>query len=156
MAVEEWIDQVCKVWATVPDGKGGAVRSYSVYERDEFPESIATFPCAITYVTSVIDQYSLGGPNIDHWEGITEFHLFPTTDKRNYPAIMLFFARIRNAAAANMKLNNLVNFFMLRQGDEPSIEGPVRLTYASEPEHHGLIVHWIVKDNVTGDFTPAL
>ena len=157
MSIENWIDQICKVWGTVGNGQGGHVRSYLVYEKEEFPEAITVYPCAITYTTNVIDQYSVGGPLIDHWKGVTEFHLFPSADKRNFPAIMLYFSRIRNAAAANMQLGGRVAFFQLRQGDEPSIEGPVVLRYGGEDPHHGLIVHWICKQSVSGEtgYVPA-
>ena len=152
MAVEAWIDAVAKLWE-VSDGKGGTLRSYRVYEKAEFPESISP-PCVISYTTEAFMDYSLGGPCIEVWNGVSEFHLTTGVGKQNFPFIMLFFARIRNAAAGSMKLGGPVDHFLLRT-DVPSIQGPVRLQYGEEAEHLGLIVNWTVKENTTGDFTPA-
>lgn len=152
MAVEGWIDTIAKLWE-VSDGKAGSLRSYKVYERAEWPEAIAA-PCVLTYTTEVVMRYSLGGPCVELWNGVSEFHLTQDIGKHNYPAIMLFFARIRDAAASSMQLGGAVSHFALRT-DTPSIQGPVRLQYGAEPEHLGLIVNWEVKENTTGDFSPA-
>jgi hypothetical protein len=158
MAVEQWIDEICNLWGEVSNGRGGLVRSYHVFDKDEFPEAISVFPCALTYTVEVDNQYSFGGPLIDYWRGVTEFHLFPNVDKRNYPQIMRYFARIRNIAAGHMKLNSKVEHFLLRNEHDggASIIGPVVLQYGTENPHHGLIVSWTVKENVSGDFTVAI
>ena len=145
MAVESWIDELCAVWE-VSDGERGTVRSYRVYSKAEFPAAITVFPCAITYIESVEATYSAGGPCINYWLGVTEFHLFPNTDKGNYPAIMLYYARIIAAAAARLTLGGLVSHFILRSGGEPGIVGPVVLQYGGEDPHHGLVVNWRVKE----------
>lgn len=152
MACEAWIDAIAKLWQ-VSDGKGSTLRSYRVYERAEFPEALQP-PCVLTYVSEVRMSYSLGGPCIELWNGVSEFHLTPDIGKHHYPAIMLFYARIRNAAAGSMKLGGLVDVFLLRD-DEPSIRGPVVMQYGEEAPHLGLVVNWMVKSNVTGAFTPA-
>ena len=46
MAVENWIDEIVALAGTISDGKQH-VRSYSVFARDEFPESITEYPCAM-------------------------------------------------------------------------------------------------------------
>jgi hypothetical protein len=157
MAVEQWIDAIAKLWDAVSDGRGGNVTSYRAYERDNFPEALADFPCAITYVTEVENIYSTGGPLIDLWRGVTEFHLFPGVDKRDLPQLMRYFARIRNAASGSITLGGLVSHFLLRVSNSggPSIVGPVVLQYGSEQPHHGLLVYWEVKETVSGDYTPA-
>ncbi len=149
MSVESWIDNICKLWE-IDNGRGGTVRSYRVYEKNEFPESITEYPCALTYTLGVQSAYSLAGPNLDMWHGVTEFHLFPGVDKRNFPAIMLFFARIRNAAASDIQLGGTVNYFLLDGERDPNIQGPVTLQYGSEEPHLGIIVYWVVKEAVTG------
>lgn len=153
MAVESWIDAIAKLWR-ISDGKGGTLRSFAVYERAEFPEALPQAPCVLTYTLDARMDYSLGGPCIDLWTGVSEFHLTTDIAKHNYPAIMLFFARIKHAAAASMKLGGLVDHFLLRT-DEPSIRGPVVMKYGEEAEHLGLIVNWTVKENTTGAFTPG-
>lgn len=159
MAVEDWIDKVCDVWGTVSDGKGGTVKAFYVYKRDEFPESIpaAMMPCVLTYTVSVEPDVN-ASQTLAHWVGRSEFHLFPTEDKRNYPALMLYFKRIIQAAAANLKLGGAVSYFLLRSNltrvTGPGIEGPVVMQYGSETPHHGLIVHWLVKEDITTE-TPV-
>lgn len=157
MAIETWIDDITRLWDQVSDGHGGSVRSYRVYEKDEFPEALADYPCALTYTTEVESVYSLGGPLIDLWKGVTEFHLFPNVDKRNFPAVMKYFARIRNAAAGSMTLGGSVSHFLLRNTESggASIQGPVVLQYGNEEPHHGLLVYWECKENVSGDYSPA-
>lgn len=153
MSMENWLDKIAKLMA-VDDGRKGTVRSYAAFEKDEFPEAITEWPCAISYVVTYRAEYSAGGPLIDLYTGVTEFHLCPNVAKSNIPYILRFFARIRNAAAGSMTLGGAVDSFLLRK-DTESIQGPVRLTYGSEDPHHGLIVNWFVKDVVNGEFTPA-
>jgi hypothetical protein len=153
MAVEQWIDEIAKLWE-FSDGKGATVKSFRAYERGNFPETIGPFPCALTYTTEDVSDYSVGGPNIDLWNGITEFHLVADIGKHHYPYIMLFFKRIRDAVAGHIQLSGLVENFLLRK-DVPSIQGPVVLQYGQEAPHLGLIVNWEAKENVTGDFVVA-
>lgn len=159
MAVESWIDTICDVWGTIPNGKGGFVRSFYVYKRDEFPAAITAemMPCVITYTTSVESDVN-AAQTLEHWTGTTEFHLFPNDDKRHYPALMLYFKRIRQAAAANITLGGLVAYFVLRSNKTrttgTSIDGPVVMQYGGENPHLGLVVHWLVKEDVTTE-TPV-
>jgi len=151
VAIESWIDQIAKAFE-IDDGRGGTVLSYRVFERAEFPESLSDFPCALTYPTGVTSQYSVSGPAIDLWTGQTEFHITPNVDKSSFPQVIKYIARIRNAAAQNIRLNSTVEHFLLRVTDV-SIQGPVELRYGSDEPHLGLMVYWIVKENVSGDFT---
>lgn len=152
MAVEQWIDEICKLAGEVPDGRGRRVLSYSVFGKTNFPEGLTKFPCAITYTTQVVSEYSLGGPCIDLWQGVTEFHLSEGSAKSEYPQVMRYFAQIRAAFAAHMTLGGKVAYCKLRD-DEPSLQGPVVLQYGTEQPHHGIIARWVVKENVTGSFT---
>lgn len=154
MAVENWIDAISALWE-IEDGAGGTVKSYRVFEKSEFPETITVWPCAITYTRGVKSNYSLGGPCIDHWQGVTEFHLYDNVDRSHMPEMMRWFARIRNAAAGSITLGGLVAHFMLDPSVENNILGPVVMQFGSENPHHGLVVSWTVKENVSGAFTPA-
>jgi len=154
--IENWIDALTAIWEVTAHGNKGLVYSFKVYKKDEFPESIdpAKFPVAISYPIQVSSEYSAGGMKIDYWTGITEFHLFPDVKKSNLPDILPYFARIRNAAGANMMLSGAVSQFMLRSaGGAASIQGPLTLQYGDEEPHHGLIVHWIVEEKVNTEFT---
>ena len=146
MAVENWIDEITKLWDTVSDGQGSYVRSYRVYEKAEFPEAMNIFPSAITYTLDVTPVYSAGGVQVEFWNGVTEFHISPDVDKSRFPGLMLYFARIRAAAASNLQLNGKVAHFLIRIEGGPGIQGPVVLQYGSEAPHHGLMVFWKVKE----------
>jgi len=154
MAVEQWIDEIADLAGTVSDGKK-KVRSYRVFKKAEFPESLSVFPCALTYTSEARMKYSLGGPQTDLWYGVTEFHLTSNVAKSNYPYIMRFFARIKAAFASKMNLNGKVAYFMLRT-DEAGLQGPVVLQYGSEEPHLGIIARWVVKEDTSGDFTPGV
>ena len=155
MAVETWIDEIAKLAGTVSNGRGGKVRSYQVFNKAEFPEALTVFPCAITYTSEVRMEYSLGGPCVDLWYGMTEFHLTPGTAKSDYPYIMRFFARIKAAFAGKMTLGGKVAYFQLRT-DEAGLQGPVVLQYGGEEPHLGIVARWLVKEDTSGDFTVAV
>ncbi len=145
--IENWIDEIAKVWGEIDDGKGGKVRSYQMYEVGEVPDALSEFPCAISYPRQVLSEYGAGN-SVDLWDGKTEFHLTPNTARSLLPFVIRYFARIRDAAALHMTLGGKVDYFLLQQ-DGKSIEGPVELKYGGEEPHWGLIVYWRVKENVT-------
>ena len=155
MAVENWIDDIVDVFGSVAGHAGKTVRAYYVYRKSEFPDAIATFPCALTFTESVRNDYSSGGPLIDHWVGLTELHLFPDLSRAHYPEVMLYFRRIRNAITGHMTLGGKVEHFMLRSDMPYPVRGPVKLKYGEEAEHLGIVVQWEVKDNVSSEYTPA-
>lgn len=145
MGAENWIDKITALWGTVEDGRGGYVRSYRVFERNEFPESISEYPCVITWITKpTVIQYSAGGPAVVVYTGISEFHLFPNTNKTNYPALIKYIDRIIRAAASSITLGGAVSHFLLAPTD-PLVPGV--LAYGSEEPHHGIVVNWVVKEN---------
>lgn len=152
MAIELWIDEVAKLAGSVKAHNKGYVRAYLVFSKTEIPETITEFPCAITYVQGLRTQYNQGGVCIDILDGVTEFHLFPDTKKANYPELARYFGKIRAAWAANMSLSGKVDHCILKPDQSMEI---VAMTYGSEAEHHGIMVHWEVKENVTGQFTVA-
>jgi hypothetical protein len=155
MAVEEWADEIAALAGTVGDGRGGKVRSYAVFKKAEFPEAITVYPCAITYTAEMTPSYSLGGPCIDLWHGVTEFHLFAGVAKSNYPALMRYFARIKAAFAGAMTLGGKVAYCQLRI-DEPGLQGPVVLQYGGEDPHLGIVARWVVKEDTSADFTVSM
>lgn len=145
MAVENWIDELARLWGTVDDGKGRKVHAYSVFERDEYPEALSIFPCAISYITRVpVVQYSAGGPGVIVYRGVTEFHLTENISRRNMAYVIRFYERIIRAAASKVTLGGLVSHFVLSDGD-PLVPGV--LVYGSEEPHFGIVVNWIVKEN---------
>lgn len=147
MAVEDWIDAVARLWGTVDNGRGGTVRSYAVFERDEFPDALSEFPCAITYIRGIPTvQYSAGGPGVVVFRGATEFHLTPNVAKNQMPYVIRFYDRIIRAAASRVTLGGLVSHFLLA-ADEPLVPGI--LVYGSEEPHFGIVVNWVVKENPT-------
>lgn len=148
MAVENWIDEIVKAAGEVANSRGGFVRSYRVFEREEFPEAMTEFPCAITYPTAVYCSYSDAGPGVDVWHGVTELHTHGNAAKSNLPDVMRYFARIKNAFALHRKLGGKVDHFVIRN-EVISIEGPLVYRYGGDgEEHHGLRVQWEVKEIV--------
>lgn len=156
MAAPDWLDDIADLFA-VSDGQGGQVRSFSA-GRDDFPEALplAEAACAITYLLDCDPMYSQGGPLKTIYTGRTEFHLAPNTSKAHLPKIHRYYARIRNAMAASMRLGGKVDDFRKRAG-VALIRGPVKLTYGDEAPHLGLVVEWEVKADEAGEsgYTPG-
>lgn len=148
MAVTDWIDTLSGLWGELTDGHKN-VRSYKVFTKAEWPGSLSRFPCALSRVVSVSSEYSASISH-DYYVGVTELHLTSDRGMEKIPYCMAWYARIRDKAAANLKLGGLVDEFRLRRGEgSPSIEGPLGLKYDEEPEHWGLLIHWTVKELVT-------
>lgn len=143
--LEEWIDLVAKKVGQVGDGKGGFVRSYMLFEKNEFPESLTVFPCVLTYTEDVVMTCPDSGPNVDVWRGISEFHIVPGTKKSDFPTILGFFSRIRAVFATDRTLGGKVQFCKLSI-EGPSIEGPIVFNPNTEVATQGLIAHWTVRE----------
>jgi hypothetical protein len=107
------------------------------------------FPSAITFGEEVHPHYSDSGPNVDIWMGVTEFHLFPDLKKANFPEMQRYFGKIRNAFAYHRRLGGLVDHMVIGEGGIVFSKG----SFGSEVEHHILVVHWEVKENVTAEIT---
>ena len=152
MAVIDWIDTLCAIWE-ISDGLGGQVRSYRVFEKNEFPEAITDVPVALTFTKGVRMEISASGGK-SFWSGVTEFHLTHGIDKSRFPDIMRYFARIRAAMAANMKLGGLVDHLQVNIAVTPSVQGPVVMQYGKEDPHHGIVVYWEVKEDETDTVKP--
>lgn len=145
--VEVWIDTLAKVWE-ISDGKSGTVKSYRVFERDEFPEDVPLDKAtALSFIDNADIQYSQGGPCTVIWHGSTEFNLAPNLSRKHIPRILRYFKRIVVAAAANMKLSGKVSYFALEPQNSISLEP---LQYGQQARHLGLVVRWTVKQVIAG------
>ncbi len=145
--VEVWIDTLTRVWE-IDDGKGGLVKSYRIFERDEFPEDVPLdVATALTFVDDADIQYSQGGPCTVFWHGTTEFNLAPDLSRKHVPRILRYFKRITVAAAANMKLGGCVSYFVL---DNTKSIRMATLRYGNAAPHLGLEVTWTVKQVIAG------
>lgn len=155
MAIEDWIDEVAKRWE-MDDGAGGTVRSYRSHE---WPESLAQFPCAITYVRSwqPVAGMGPGAPMKALYKGVTELHIVGNVAKQNLPRCNQFFGRIRNALAAHLQLGGLVDDFRF-SSEQPAIQGPLEMRYGNEDGHLGLIINWEVKVDESSEsgYSPAI
>lgn len=140
--IEDWIDSLARVWE-VDDGRGGQVKSYRLFERDEFPEDIPLDrPTALTFFDDVEIEYSLSGPNLGYWSGTAEFNLTPDLSRARMASVLKFIPRIVAAAAGNMTLGGRVSHFVI---------GNIRLMalqYGNKAPHLGLEVKWSVKENL--------
>lgn len=156
VSVETWLDVLCKVWGTVSDGENGTVRSFLVFERNELPASFITAvegPCAASYIESLSTEYSTGGPTLFFWNGLTEFHLTPDVKPANAPTVMLYFSRIFAAAAQNLKLSATVEHFVIRNVENAMQMVTYNHPVTGQPDHQGILVRWLVKQNVSGQYT---
>jgi hypothetical protein len=155
MPIQNWIDEIAKRWE-MDDGAGGTVKSYRSHE---FPESLAQFPCAITYVRSWQPVAGLGvaSPMKALYRGVTELHVVPNTAKQNLPKCNRYFGLIRNAVVAHLQLGGLVDDFRFAS-DREAILGPVELKYGNEDGHLGLVINWEVKvdESAEAGYSPAL
>jgi len=150
--VEVWIDALAAVW-DIDDGKGGTVRSFRMYEKNEYPAAITPTmaPCALSYPTNMDLQYSQGGPTILLWYGQTDFHLTEDCKPANIPYILPFYGRIILAAAAHMTLGGLVpKGFSILQNAESAIQFVTYKDAQGHDDHQGIIVKWTVEQNLSG------
>jgi hypothetical protein len=144
--VENWIDTLTKVWEISDGSENGRVKSFRIYERAEFPETLnLDVPTALTFVDGIDADYSVGGPGIIMWHGSTSFHVTPDLDRSRLPDVILYFGRILAAAAANMKLSGKVDYFSLEGSSSISLAA---MQYGNEARHLGLEVKWMVKEEV--------
>lgn len=140
----------------VSDGGLGSVRSFLVFGVNQMPESITPemVPCAISYVTDMQVQYSEGGPTIFYWSGQTDFHLTRDVKIANVPMIMKYFGRIFAACAQKATLNSTVELFTIIQNTANAMQF---VTYkhpvTNADDHQGIVVHWTVKQKVSGQYT---
>lgn len=154
--IESWIDNLCKVWEI--DTGLGAVRSYRLIERNDFPSAInpqdlAQSPIALSIPATVQPYYAMGRKNLT-WYGVTEFHVSPDLDRGRLPELLPWYGRILRAAAANVQLSGTVaNFVILDRPD--AIEGPVALKYGDETPHWGFLVRWMVEETPSNADLPV-
>lgn len=150
--IEDWIDELCNVWAGIEPNDLVTVRSPRlVGDYDRFPSAIvpaSDFPIALTIPDGLAPVYSVGGPRIAHYSGLTEFHVAPSCDKNLLPSLVKWYGLILSAAAGNMTLNGKVEHFFIPDTDK-AIAGPMALQYGDETPHWGFVVQWVVKEHLT-------
>jgi hypothetical protein len=151
--VELWIDALNAVWA-FEYGRGQVVRTPKCSTKDDFPEALTDLsdkgPIALSWPLYVDPTYGApngSAPTILIWHGVTEIHLTPDVKKTNLAFILPFFGRILAAAKANFSLGGLVAYFELENANNLQLS---ILQYGSETPHHGIVVRWIVKQNLSG------
>lgn len=157
--IEDWIDNLCAVWAFDLGFK--TVKSYNLMKITEFPDSIdpqeiAQTPIALTIPSSVQPVYSKGWKQMV-WYGVTEFHVAPDVSKARLPELIPWYGRILRAAALKVQLSGttaeIASFLIVDRQD--GIEGPMALQYGSEAEHWGFIVNWMVEESLNGSQLPV-
>lgn len=158
--MESWIDAVQDVWATIQAPGFKQVRAPYLVKRRELPESIdpaqiATAPIALTHPgIETKFEYSMGGPHLAFYNGLTYFHVHPSLEDAAVPDLIVWRGLIVRAAAAHMQLGGLVELFLLDDADD-QILGPVPLAFGSEEPHWGYVVKWFVKERIEGQLTVA-
>lgn len=150
--IETWIDHLAAVWE-ISDTRFGTVKSFKLVQDADFPDSLEAsdldlHPVALTIPGGVQFEYSLGGPRIGFYSGVTEFHVAPDLNRSRLPALLPWYGKIVRAAAAAMQLSGTVEYFVI--SDQPdAIQGPLALQYGSENPHWGFVVNWTVKEHIT-------
>lgn len=148
--IEDWIDDLCDVWRTVSAPGFQTMRSPYLIKRKEFPSAISpkdNFPIALTIPASLDPSYSVGGPKVAFYSGVTQFHLVPDLSMGHIPAMLPYYGSILRAAAANVLLGGKVADFMVNPSN--GIIGPLAMQYGDEAEHWGFMVNWTVKEIIT-------
>jgi hypothetical protein len=152
--IEKWIDTLNAVWG-FEYGRGQVVRTPKCSTKNEFPEALPDLadpgkgPIALSWPMTVDPQYGSSSsiPTVLIWHGITELHLTPDVKKTNLAFILPFFGRILAAAKANVTLGGLVAWFQLDEVGGMELDV---LQYGSEMPHHGIVIRWTVKQNLSG------
>lgn len=152
-AAHTWIDKIAAVF-NIEDGKGGRVRSYKQADLKELPDAITSdqVPCVVHHIRDCQPLYSLGGPTILFWEGVSQFHLFEDIKAANWSEALPYFPRILAAAMGNVKLNGTVDTFMIPEQPRAIWFVTFRRIDGSD-DHDGIQVTWTVKQTVTGSYT---
>lgn len=121
-----------------------------VHTMDELPGTLQVFPSAIITVTGGGFDYSVGGPCIDiHEVQITIYLAAQILPEANALALP-FIAGMRDKLAANIRLGGLVDHILPAEGR--TYDGPGAVRYGDK-EHTGIIFRYLLKENVSGDFT---
>ena len=151
--VELWIDALNKVWA-FEYGRGQSVRTPLCSTKNEFPEALTDLgdkgPIALSWPLYFDPTYgapSSSIPTILITHGETELHLTPDVKKTNIAFIQPFIGRILYAAKTNIALGGLVSYFVLENANNLQISV---LQYGNEAPHHGIVINWIVKQDLSG------
>jgi hypothetical protein len=155
--LQSWLDNLCEVMA-VTDRHGRQVRSYHVFDRNELPNSITSedVPCAVSYVTDIQPQYSMGGPTLLFYQGQTEFHLTTDVKPVNVAYCMSIFEPIIRAAAGNMRLGATVESFTILQEQAGALQFSTYRNAEGRDDHQGVVVKWTVKQNISGDLVVSI
>jgi len=156
MASIDWIDELIDNFGEISDGKK-LVRAYRIYKDQDFPDAIPAdkMPAAYTYITSVEGNYS-AGLCIEFTYGVTEFHIFDTTNRELYGELLGWIPRIRNKLYEHITLEGRVEDVRIVEGEGGAGIRPVELQFTSEDTPHwGIVVSWRVKEDVSTEVTVA-
>ncbi len=151
--IEDWIDTLTQVWEFV-DPLNRQVRSYRLFQAEEFPEAIPidAGPVALTIVNELQPEYGMAIGTVAIWQGVTEIHVTADLSKAHMPLLMRYYGLILKAAAANMTLGGKVHHFLIDAG-----AGGIQRTdlqYGAETRHWGFLVYWEVKEQMGSDKVP--
>jgi len=151
--IENWLDVLNAVWA-FEYGRGQVVRTPKCSTKNEFPEALGDIsdlgPIALSWPLTLLPRYGAASssiPTVLIWSGETEMHLTADVKKTNLAFILPFFGRILVAAKANLTLGGLVEYFILDETDNLALSV---MRYGDETPHHGILIRWTVKQNLSG------
>lgn len=146
--IEYWGPSLAEIWRTIKDNGRTSVVSY---DFDKLPGSISKAPSVLNFLSEPADiDYSQGDLNTAVWKGESHFHLSLDVSEKSLNYINQFYRKITTAAAASYSLGGKVQGFQLVSNG--SIR-PAILTYGGGPDHLGLVVSWVVYEDITGKLT---
>ncbi|HAM41547.1 MAG TPA: hypothetical protein DCP69_09480 [Candidatus Omnitrophica bacterium] len=144
MAYEDWAATL-KTKVGELTGLTGGARDYT-----DLPATLQEFPVAIILPNDGDLDYSSGGPNIE----MTRIKITIYTAGSILPEAMSicvpFLALVRNKFAAELTLDGLVEYIL---PTKPWFSGPGVLRYGDKEGLIGIVFNYLVKENVSGDFT---
>ncbi len=158
MPVNDWMPEIKTNMETVHAAALAAdeiATEGGVFGYNEWPGATLTLPSTLIGTIGGSQTYGVGSPAIAHhnvkiWVYVSMGISLASAQEMAFP----FIERVRNQFAGQITLNAKVKHFL--PPDPPALfyEGPGVIEYAGR-QYAGIIFNYDLKENETGNFTPA-
>ncbi len=153
MAIENWMPTLETKVGEITGLDGGARSPYqSSNDSTGLPHSLGELPVAIILPTAMQVEYSVAGPFIEVTDVQITIYVVTGILAEAMNSVIPFVQRMRDKLAANISLSSTVNHILPVAAPAKWMEGPGGVEYARKI-YTGVIFHYQVKENVSGDFT---
>jgi len=126
----------------------------AVYPYNELPATLMNMPCAVITTRSGVFSYGLGEPALGEHDINIAIYTSAQILPEAHNVAAGFIGLVRDKLAANIKLGATV-VKILPSPDGPTYEGPGQLLYGDKV-HIGVVFHYRVYENETGDYTVSV